>query len=127
MCVAKPRPLESLLYTTVEGWRLQTIGEGRLFDHARDPGSERHVDGVAFEFGVSVEEEHVLHTLQRRLQRRRFGEVPPHQLHVAAEQVACPLWIAHEGLEGHTRLGEQPDQRSSDVTGRAGYQDHPRS
>jgi hypothetical protein len=127
MRVSEPQMLQFLLYSTVEGWRLQADGESRLLDHAPDSRSERRVGGETFEFGMSVEEEHDLHTLQGRLERRRLGEVSLHQLHVAAEQVACSLWIAHEGLEGHTRLGEQPDQRSSDVTGRAGYQDHPRS
>jgi hypothetical protein len=61
--VSEPRPLESLLYSTVKGWRVQANGESRLLDHAPDPGPERHVDGAAFEFGIPAEEEHDLDTL----------------------------------------------------------------
>src|SRR3712207_3242879 len=110
--------LQFLLYSTVEGWRLQADGESRLLDHAPDSRSERRVGGETFEFGISVEEEHDLHTLQGRLERRRLGEVSLHQLRGAAERVACSLWIAHEGLEGHTALASNPTQGPSNLPGR---------
>jgi hypothetical protein len=125
MSVYEPRTLESLLYSTVEGRRLQANGKSRLLDHAPDPGPERRVDGAAFESGISVEEEHDLDSIERRLQGRRFGEVSPYQIHLTPENITRPPRVTHEGLERYARLGEQPDQRSSNVTGRTGYQDHP--